>query len=615
MVMLNDTVTLVDGSLALVQGRLGEVQGDSHGLYYGPLRLVNAVTAEIDGQGVAPLALHRTGPATASLVGLSLAGGGAGMRPGILVERERSLGPGVLEERCSLVSQLDQARSAQLRVQVGLDFGPIQGEQAPPGEFQAQGFAGVGGHGLTVAGPGGSVWVQAPGAEVRYRADLHAIELMWQLDLAAAGRAQATWRLMSTLNPPPAPPATWPGATIQARDAQLATWFTTALEDLEALTHPGGGAAPLDLEGSPCAALWVATHQAPWNLGPAKAALSRPLAGDDVEAQAVWLICLRQAWAWGMSPGLVSGLLDRAQAHMEAIAAAAPDGLVLSPAEPAGPVPRQWRDVSGAIRFVDGRPAVGPFTLTAVQGLAHRAAVAAVELFDAFGSDAGNRWEAWAQQLAEAFRERMWADDGSHPILALDGDGRAVTTLSADIGHLLGHGMLTEAESQRVAAALVGSGLSAGLGLRSVAVGQGGYGPLDGGTGAVWPHQTAVAVDNLRLAGFDDAADQLIRGLLAAAAGFEGRLPQFYAGVGGTIALPHPAACPVDALSAATALAVVTAAIGLQPTPEGPALAPIPASQVARVSLTGIIMADQAYRVDSWPSGAPGSRWRVVPQD
>ena len=70
-----------------------------------------------------------------------------------------------------------------------------------------------------------------------------------------------------------------------------------------------------------------------------------------------------------------------------------------------------------------------------------------------------------------------------------------------------------------------------GWGLRTFAADQPGYNPIGYHTGTVWPHDTAIAAAGLRRYGFDDAADILSSGMLAAAQHFPAfRPPELFRG-------------------------------------------------------------------------------------
>ena len=99
-----------------------------------------------------------------------------------------------------------------------------------------------------------------------------------------------------------------------------------------------------------------------------------------------------------------------------------------------------------------------------------------------------------------------------------------------------------------------------------------GYAPLSYHCGAVWPHDTAIALTGLAAVGAagapgaDAAAGKLVAGLLDAAEAFDYRLPELYGGDARTDIgrpVPHPGACRPQAWSAAAGVALLTAILGL----------------------------------------------------
>jgi glycogen debranching enzyme len=87
-----------------------------------------------------------------------------------------------------------------------------------------------------------------------------------------------------------------------------------------------------------------------------------------------------------------------------------------------------------------------------------------------------------------------------------------------------------------------------------------GYWPLSYHGGSVWTHDTAIVIDGLVREGFLDEARTLARGLLRAATGFGGRVPELHAGEPasfGATPVPYPAACRPQAWSAAAAITVL----------------------------------------------------------
>jgi glycogen debranching enzyme len=131
-----------------------------------------------------------------------------------------------------------------------------------------------------------------------------------------------------------------------------------------------------------------------------------------------------------------------------------------------------------------------------------------------------------------------------------------VDTLTSNIGHLLGTGLLDPEEELAVAHQLSGPELDSGLGLRTMSASAGGYAPLSYHCGSVWPHDTAIAIHGLHRAGLGGYGDGLVEGLLRASVAFGQRLPELWSGEGEPV--PYPTACQPQAWSAAAAVVVAT---------------------------------------------------------
>ena len=185
------------------------------------------------------------------------------------------------------------------------------------------------------------------------------------------------------------------------------------------------------------------------------------------------------------------------------------------------------------------------------------------------GAEEADGWRRWAQALRERFNESFWitdasltADFGSYPAIALDAKKQAVDSLTSNLGHLLGTGILDDVQSRSVAQYLGSSQLNSGFGLRTMSTRANGYWPLSYHGGSVWPHDTAIAITGLVAEGHYDVASSLIEGLLVAAESFGFRIPELYSGEGiDSIAepVPYPGACRPQAWSAAASFAVVHA--------------------------------------------------------
>ncbi|HCA86874.1 MAG TPA: amylo-alpha-1,6-glucosidase [Streptomyces sp.] len=293
-----------------------------------------------------------------------------------------------------------------------------------------------------------------------------------------------------------------------------------------------------------------------------------PLYYGTIDATPLWVCLLRDAWRAGLPDAEVAELLPTLRAALKwQTGPGDPDGdgfCEYQGSEGNGLSNQGWKDSGDGIRWADGTIARRPLALCEVQGYAHEAALAGAELLDAFAgkeTGEGERWRSWAAELRDRFREAFWVTDehGTYPVIALDGDKRAVTGPSSNMAHLLGTGLLNEEESALVAEHLAGPALNSGYGLRTLSSRTDGYNPLSYHCGSVWPHDTAIAVLGLASEGHHKQARALAEGLLRAGVAFGYRMPELFGGTdhaAGEPVLAYPASCRPQAWSAAGGVAV-----------------------------------------------------------
>lgn len=289
-----------------------------------------------------------------------------------------------------------------------------------------------------------------------------------------------------------------------------------------------------------------------------------PLYYGTIDATPLWISLLHDAWRAGLPDDQVTPLLPHLTAALSWMADhgdADGDGfLEYLDRSGRGLSNQGWKDSNDSVRFTTGEIADGPVALCEVQGYAYAAAVAGAELLDAFHIDGGERWRSWAADLAARFRASFWCErDGERfPALALDGAKQRVDSVTSNIGHLLGTGILNDEESAIVARRVTAGDLDSGLGLRTMSDRDAGYSPLSYHCGSVWPHDTAIVIDGLVRAGHIDLTDGLVEGLLRSSVVFEQRLPELWSGEG-PAGVPYPTACRPQAWSAAAAVTVTRA--------------------------------------------------------
>jgi glycogen debranching enzyme len=291
-----------------------------------------------------------------------------------------------------------------------------------------------------------------------------------------------------------------------------------------------------------------------------------------VDATPLWLILLGETHDWTADDDLVDRLWPNALAALEWIDRWGDrdgDGFVeYERASESGLRNQGWKDSSDAIRWLDGTLAETPIALAEVQGYVFDGKRRMAKLARRRGDTAlADRLEREAAELQRRFAEAFRLPDGSIS-MALDRAKKPVDAAGSNAGHALWSGIVRAEHAAAVAAALGTPEMVSGWGLRTYGAGQNGYNPIGYHTGTVWPHDTAIAAAGLRRYGFDDAADTLSSGILAAAQHFPAfRLPELFCGfdrasTGSPIA--YPVACSPQAWAAGSALMLIQTMLGLQ---------------------------------------------------
>jgi glycogen debranching enzyme len=291
-----------------------------------------------------------------------------------------------------------------------------------------------------------------------------------------------------------------------------------------------------------------------------------PLYYGTVDATALWITLLDEAWRAGLPDDEVRDLLphvEAALAWMRDFGDSDGDGLLEYVDETGHGLSNQgWKDSGDSVQWRDGTLATGPIALVEVQAYAYEAALAGASLLERFGeAGAADEWRAWAARLRARFHASFWIQDpaGDYLAVALDADKRPVDTVTSNLGHVLGTGILTAEQAALIATRLVSPEMSSGFGLRTMSTDSAGYWPLSYHGGSVWTHDTAIAVSGLAREGLVDDAASLAEGLLAAAPWFDYRMPELHSGDDAREIprpVPYPAACRPQAWSAAAAVAV-----------------------------------------------------------
>lgn len=577
-----------------------------HGVYHGDVRHLRSVVLDVD--GVRPEWLA-TGAADATRVRFD-----AVLRdlddemadPKVRLTRERTVDAGRMAERITVASARDVEVSFTLTLTLEPDFAPMQEVKA--GTAGAHEWEGDG-----ATARAGSASLRVTATDATPHRDGERIVLRWELTVPPRGRVEAAWA--ACLDDPTLvvqqASGPWHPNALATDDPRARRWLTRALDDLDALRlalpdspddefFAAGApwyltlfgrdslwAARLALPAAPALAASTlrvlarlqgehvdpATAEAPGKILhelrseslalPSEGVVLPPRYFGTVDATPLWVCLLADAHRAGMPDAEVRALLPALRAALGWLVehgTASGSGFVDYIDESGHGLANQgWKDSADSIQWRDGSLAEGPIALCEVQGYAYEAAVRGADLLDVFGEPGGEALRAWASDLRTRFRDAYWVTtpEGTYPAIALDGRGRPVDSLTSNIGHLIGTGILDADEERQCADLLVGPSMASGFGIRTLSTGAEGFWPLSYHGGSVWPHDSAICAHGMARAGLREQAVTIAKQLSDAAERFDYRVPELYAGdAAADVAMPapYPAACRPQAWSAAAAV-------------------------------------------------------------
>jgi putative sterol carrier protein len=251
-----------------------------------------------------------------------------------------------------------------------------------------------------------------------------------------------------------------------------------------------------------------------------------------------------------------------------------------------------WKDSHNSILFADGSNSSLPRATCEIQGYVYDAKVRGARLArEVWGDSAlADRLEAEAAELKRRFNVDFWIEDREYFALALDGEKRQVDSLTSNIGHLLWSGIVEDDKVEAVVRHLMSDRLFSGWGIRTMAVGDGGYNPIGYHNGTVWPHDNSLIAEGLARYGYREEAARIAFVMLEAAEFFRHRLPEVFAGYPREdtfFPVEYPTACSPQAWASGAPLLFLTTILGLEPGPEGLQTRPILPPGIGRIELNG----------------------------
>jgi hypothetical protein len=611
--LLNDAVVVLRAPTQVWSDSAGDLgAGAIDGIYHGDVRHVRDLRVSCDGAEPEWISVGSRTASTAVFGGLLRRLDDHSPDPKVRILRERAVGDGTVRETMRIVSHVDHAFPATLRVRIVPEFAPLAEIKAglPSArswtaslESDGSATADSGERAFSLRAPGGTVSIDDDG-----------IDLEWPLALDPHATATAAWEM--TLRDPSLVVRGAQGEAMPATpdvhgDPRVRRWLDAALADLDALrlALPDRPAEDFYAAGAPWFltlfgrdSLWAArlalpldhrvaastlrvlarfqgdrvdagSAQQPGKIlhelrgepleMPGEGIVLPPVYYGTVDATPLWVCLLADAHRAGMPDAEVRALLPALRGALDWLLHHGDndgDGFLDYIDETGHGLANQgWKDSGDSIQWRSGELAEGPIALCEVQGYAYEAARAGADLLERFGEPGAGELREWAAALKERFAATYWVDtpEGRYPGIALDAHKCPVDTLTSNIGHLLGTGILDPVEEEGIAALLTGPTMLTGFGVRTMSTQAAGYWPLSYHGGSVWTHDSAIIARGMALAGLHDAAQLVVDGLLAAAEGFGFRVPELHSGdpLDQTpVPTPYPAACRPQAWSAAAAV-------------------------------------------------------------
>lgn len=628
---LHDLSIIVHGNATALSAADGDLRPDAgHGLFVDDVRVLSRLELTVSGEAPSAVA-SEAGGAVAEFFGAARGLGDVGADPTVEIRRLRTLVDGVMREDVTVTSRAAQTVRAHLRLELASDGNPIA--QVKYGlvdvpAVQPVAVEGAGNGAVTFSTPRHLTTVDFDPAPTSLEITPDRVVVAHEVVVEPGESQRFRIRVTPTRTAasefdadPGSDGVHWDAIRVVADEPRLAPLVAQSVNDLQhlLLRDPLDRADVFAAAGSPWYltlfgrdSIWTARMMLPFGTAlaagtlralarrqgtrhdidsaeqpgkiphevrrtaytgsPRKGDLSLPpLYYGTVDATALWVTLLVEAWRWGLPEVEVRALLPHLQAALTWLTGdGQPDDdgfLKYLDTTGHGLVNQGWKDSGDSMRMRDGRVAEAPIALVEAQVYAVEALLAAAELLDTLGEAGADQARADAHALRDRIRAAFWVDGdaGRYLAMALDGSRKPVDGLGSNMGHALGTGALDRAEAAAVGATVTGPELLDTFGVRTLGTGNGGFNPIGYHTGSVWTHDSAIVALGLAREGLTAQAARVVKALVASGEAFDYRWPELYSGLPmlGRPS-PYPASCRPQAWSAASAGALLTVALGLR---------------------------------------------------
>lgn len=295
-----------------------------------------------------------------------------------------------------------------------------------------------------------------------------------------------------------------------------------------------------------------------------------------VDATPLWLMLLAEYYAWTHDQETLDQLWDKALLAMDWIDRYTKKTGYLSydRRSKRGLLNQGWKDSEDCIVDSKGQIAVGPITLSEVQGYVYAAKVRMGELARIKKLyDMADLWEKQARELKVRFNQDFWLPDQDYFAIALDGDGKPVDSITSNPGHCLSLGLLDLEKAYSVAERLQAADMFNGWGIRTLSSMSPAYNPMGYHVGSVWPHDNSLIALGLRSIGLVDQSLELAQGIIDMTLKQPyKRPPELFCGydrANGNSPVQYPVACSPQAWATGTLFQFLQMMLNLVPDAPG----------------------------------------------
>jgi glycogen debranching enzyme len=289
----------------------------------------------------------------------------------------------------------------------------------------------------------------------------------------------------------------------------------------------------------------------------------------------MFLLGLSEAWHWSGDDALLARHRDAA---LRAIEWAEGDGdpdsdgfLEYEHRSSVGLKNQGWKDSDEAIRYPDGRIVPNPIATVEEQAFHYLALQRMAEILVALDEplERADALLERAARLRDAWHAAYWMPREGFYALALDPDEAQVRTITSNVGHALGTGIVPPDVAVSVADRLMATDMFSGWGVRTLSTEHPSFNPFAYHLGAVWPVENATIAVGFKRYGLDDQLDELLEGFFAAVAHCRDlRLPEALTGHDRSelsVPLPYPGSQSPQAWSASATVQALQVMLGLYP--------------------------------------------------